>query len=203
MNDVSSPPTETTSTETSPSYPAQVWEQIQLNLNEAYHCIETANHWAKNHPNLQRMMHEINALKKNQPIRKNHSKSTSPNQEFLAKLAKMEEKQMEFQNKWNPILAKITITATITTLPITTPITTSPISTAMSKPPSIKKTWAQTAALNSSEDFVYKVVKKKSFFKTIFKQLFKTFIWKKKKWLLHLIILKCTSISWKFKTKST
>ena len=59
MEDVSSPPNEATTTETSPPYPAHVWEEIRLNLDEAYHCIETANHWAKNHSDLQRMMHEI------------------------------------------------------------------------------------------------------------------------------------------------
>ena len=96
----------------------------------------------------------------------------------------MKEKQMEFQNKWNPILVKIITSTITTTLLIITPITISPISTAMPKPPLIKKTWAQTAVSNSPENFVYKVIKKKSLFKTIPKHPIKTFIWKEKKMII-------------------
>ena len=177
MDDIATPTIEATSTDTKPSYPPHVWEQIRLNLDEAFHCVETANHWAKNQSDLQRIMHELNALRNNQPIKKHHPKLTNPNQEILAKMAKMEEKQEEFQNKWNPVLAKIN-TATITTT-ITTPTTTTPTTTAKSPPN--KKTWAQTAASNSPEDFAYTMVKKKSSPKTAPKPPLKTPTWKEKR----------------------
>ena len=71
---------------------------------------------------------------------------------------------------------KIIIISLITNLIIT--ITTSIIIT---KTLFVKKTWVQMTVSNSSEDFVYTVVKKKSPFKTAPKPLSKTPTWKQKR----------------------
>ena len=39
MDDISNPTIETTPTETKPSNPPHVWEQIRLNLDEDFHCV--------------------------------------------------------------------------------------------------------------------------------------------------------------------
>ena len=44
MDDIAIPTIEATSIDTKFFYPFHVWKQIRLNLNETFHCVETANH---------------------------------------------------------------------------------------------------------------------------------------------------------------
>ena len=204
MDDIATPTIEATSTDTKSFYSPHVWKQIRLNLDETFHCVETANYWAKNQPDLQWIMHELNALKNNQPIKKHHSKSINPNQKILAKIAKMKKKQEEFQNKWNSVLVKINIViiTIIIIIFIIIIISIIIILITIAKTSFYKKTWTQIVVLKSSKDFVFTLIKKKIFSKQHLNPLPKHLFGEKKESLLCLINLKCKSISWIHVTKS-
>ena len=97
MDDISTPTIERTSTGTKSFYSPHVWKQIRLNLENGFHCVEKTNHLTKNQSDLQRIMHKLNTLKNNQPIKKQSAKSINPNQKILAKMVK--KKWNEIQNK--------------------------------------------------------------------------------------------------------
>ena len=94
MYGISIPTTEATSIGTKSFYSSHVWEQIRLNLKNAFHCVGKTNHLAKNQPNLQGIMHELNALQNNQSIKSRTSKSINSNQKILVKMTRID---------WSPI----------------------------------------------------------------------------------------------------
>ena len=190
MNDISIVTIEAISIRTKSFYSPHVWKQIRLNLKKAFHCVEKANHLVKNQPDLQKKMHELNALFNNQSIKSQTSKLINFNQEILVKMAKIKKKQNEFQNKWNSILIKIIIFIINVIIIITLII--------IIKLFFIKKTWAQTAVFNNSKNFIYKMIKWKfNTFKTILKTFktssdttFKTSVWKERKVIIRFNHLK-------------